>query len=260
MSLLVLKITAMITMVIDHIGLKFLGDMTLMRFFGRTAFILYAFMAAESCLQTEKKRTAVRHLIRLAILALISEIPYDLFTSGTFFDLHKNNVIFTLFAGCAACLIAEHLILKKRSSALLRLVLAAAGILLIAAGGFLLSHFHASYTYVGMLMVLSFYLARRFGLHKKKQALYLLILLAVVVLYILYYTVFTYLKRDNAAEFIPYAFKKRTWLQLGSFIVLPFLYLYNGRKGTENMVFKWCYRLFYPAHLLLMYFLLNTVS
>ena len=198
--------------------------------------------------------------MRLAILAVISEIPYDLFTSGTVFDPNKNNVIFTLFAGCAACLVTEHLVLKKRSSALLQLVLAAAGILLTAAGGFLLSHFHASYTYVGMLMILVFYLARRYGLHKKKQAAYLLLLLAVVVLYILYYTVFIYLKRDNAAQFIPYAFKKRTWLQLGSFIALPFLYLYNGQKGMENRYFKWCYRLFYPAHLVLMYFLLKAVS
>lgn len=260
MPLLLLKITAMISMAVDHIGLGFLGDMTLMRFFGRIAFVLYAFMAAEACLQTRRKGTTGRHMARLAALSILSEIPYDLFRSGTWHDPGRSNVIFTIFAGCFACLILEHLILQKRSSIPQHIALAAAGTAMIILAGFLVRHFNASYTYIGMLLILAFYLFRRYELHRKKQAVYLLLLFLAVLLYVLYYTVFTYLSRDNAAAFIPYAFKKRTWLQLGSFLAIPFMYFYNGSKGPENRVFNWCYRLFYPAHMLVMYFLLETVS
>ncbi len=289
MTHFILKLIAMITMLTDHTALKFLGDPPLLRCIGRTAFVLYTFMAAEACLHTQLKGTIRRYMLRLSALAVLSEVPYDLFMSGTVFAPEKNNVIFTLLAGCAACLITEHVLLRPAGRLLTgngqplppqKSVLSAAGILLraavsaaAAAGiGFLAKHFHTSYHYVGVLLVLAFYLLQRYtgkgavygaapGFSgkgdKKKQAVRLLLLFLIVTLYLDYYVVFTYLSRDDALAIISRAFRKRTWLQLGSYAAVPLLFLYNGHRGVRSRAFNWCYRLFYPAHLLLLYLLLR---
>ena len=48
LSVFALKLIALCSMLIDHIGYGFAGNQFWMRFIGRTAFILYAFMIAES--------------------------------------------------------------------------------------------------------------------------------------------------------------------------------------------------------------------
>lgn len=287
MTHFILKMIAMITMLTDHTALKFLGDPAWLRCIGRTAFVLYAFMAAEACLHTQMKGTIRRYMLHLAALAVLSEIPYDLVMSDTLFTLEKNNVIFTLFAGCAACLVTENLLLRPadrlicsdrpvRPSAVIGILLRAAASAAAVAGiGFLAKRFHTSYHYVGVLLVLAFYLLQRytgkgavygcapgFSGHgeKKRQAVRLLLLILIVTLYLDYYVIFTYLSRENAPEYIALAFRKRTWLQLGSYIAVPFLFLYNGHRGIRSRVFDWCYRLFYPAHLMVLYLLLQLTG
>ena len=37
---------------------------------------------------------------------------------------------------------------------------------------------------------------------------------------------------------------------LGLLLFLPFLFLYNGERGSRNPFHKWFFYLFYPLHLL----------
>ena len=48
-----------------------------------------------------------------------------------------------------------------------------------------------------------------------------------------------------------YTFKTYTYSQLGAFLSLPLLVLYNGEQGHHKATFLWFYRLFYPLHLIL---------
>ena len=107
-----LKLIALVTMFIDHIGAVFFPQLNILRAIGRISFPLYVFLAAEGCRYTHDR---TRYALRLGLFALISEIPYDLALYpdyfrqdglGPNFFLH-NNVFYTLFLGVAAIQIFE---------------------------------------------------------------------------------------------------------------------------------------------------------
>lgn len=87
-----LKNIALVSMVIDHaaVGLIEQSELasgaawslcgTAMRLVGRVAFPLFAFMIAEGAVHTRDRR---RYALRLLLLAVISEIPFDLVAGGT---------------------------------------------------------------------------------------------------------------------------------------------------------------------------------
>lgn len=117
----VLKIIAILTMIIDHIGAALIeprmmqmmaaGDQGspelmawlrvdhVLRFIGRTSFPIFCFLLAEGFLHT---RDTKKYAGRLLLFALISEIPFDLAFFGSWFDPGYQNVFFTLFLGLAA--------------------------------------------------------------------------------------------------------------------------------------------------------------
>ena len=105
MSTLVLKLIACGTMLIDHTAyvLAFTGRMegyhalyVLLRLIGRVAFPIFGFQIVQGAMYTRNK---VRYALRLLIFGLISEAPFDLAFSGTFWDPTYQNVYFTLVLG-----------------------------------------------------------------------------------------------------------------------------------------------------------------
>ena len=111
-----LKILAVLTMLADHIGATFprstaaivlqLGKRRLMlytvlRFIGRLSFPIFAFLLVEGFLHTHDRE---RYGIRLAIFALLSELPWNLLHAATW-RYGTQNVFFTLLLGyCGLCL------------------------------------------------------------------------------------------------------------------------------------------------------------
>lgn len=96
MSSFALHIWAMLLMLCDHLQLTLLPDLPILRCVGRLAFPLFAFMAVEGYLHT---RSLKNYLLRLLMLAVISEIPFDLLVSGSVFDPMHQNVIWTVILG-----------------------------------------------------------------------------------------------------------------------------------------------------------------
>ena len=74
-----LKLIAMISMVFDHVGDNFFPGQTWMRIVGRIALPVFAFCIAEGFSHTHDR---MKYLVRMGIFALISEVPFDLVTSG----------------------------------------------------------------------------------------------------------------------------------------------------------------------------------
>ena len=81
-----LKAVAVLTMLIDHVGMIFFTKITALRIIGRAALPIYAYLVATGLDCTHNK---FRYFIRLVMLALIAQYGFALHTPG------KYNIIFT---------------------------------------------------------------------------------------------------------------------------------------------------------------------
>ena len=136
-----IKILAVISMTIDHIGAALLEPLIIKRGFyealvseeasdiwfgnflnaflyysdmifrriGRLAFPLFCFLMAEGFFYTKSRK---KYLVRLFIFSLISEIPFDLAFNGRAFDRDYQNVILTFFISFLALCLKE--LLRKK--------------------------------------------------------------------------------------------------------------------------------------------------
>ena len=106
-----LKKIALVSMTIDHAAVGLIEQSglasdavwslwgTAMRLVGRVAFPLFAFMIAEGAVHTGDRR---RYALRLLLLAIISEIPFNLAAGETFSYPADQNTVFTLLLGLLA--------------------------------------------------------------------------------------------------------------------------------------------------------------
>lgn len=104
MNTFTLKLIAIFTMVIDHIG--FLLNIPVFRAIGRISFPIFCFLIVEGFHHT---RSHLNYFIRLLCFAILSEVPFDLAISGTFFSLQHQNVFFTLALGLASIFCLEEM-------------------------------------------------------------------------------------------------------------------------------------------------------
>ncbi len=99
-----LKYIAFASMLIDHVNkaiiLPYLEvGSTLSKIssvfdvLGRIAFPLFSFFIVEGFFRTHSRK---KYLINLLFFAVISEIPYDMFSSKVFLEFRLNNVLFSL--------------------------------------------------------------------------------------------------------------------------------------------------------------------
>ena len=143
----VLKWIAVLTMVIDHVGAILFPDQSWMRGIGRVGFPVYAYCLAEGFRYTSDYR---RYLGRLALFAILSEIPFDLAFYGVPFSFAHQNVFFTLTLGLILLWVLE----RCREQLLL-----CAGAFAVLC--FLAQALHMDYGAGGLLMVFAFYLAQQ---------------------------------------------------------------------------------------------------
>lgn len=219
MSSFALHIWAMLLMLCDHLQLTLLPDLPILRCVGRLAFPLFAFMAVEGYLHT---RSLKKYLLRLLMLAVISEIPFDLLVSGSVFDPMHQNVIWTIILGLCCIRAFENIStdLKKMLSAVVIIASLAAAIIA-----------RVDYSSAGVLTLLAFYAFRGNTLWCRLMQLLSLAFINLVLL--------------GGIEFaFPY--------QALAVLSLPIIWLYDGSQGPHNGFIKAANYLFYPAHMLIL--------
>lgn len=249
----VLKNAAYVSMFVDHFfAVIFLNYMNLHlvngswdpallpiyrtgRAVGRIAFILFAFLIVEGFYCT---RSRARFLLRLFLFALISEIPFDLAFSGKLIEWKSQNVYWTLLLGVLLLLIWEYLSRYKNA-------LAAAGRFLLVTAVCAAAFFGAvDYRFMGVLLILTFYLTRGKDGGVQFMAVGLVMLFGTWSSNILRYM------GSNTW----YTADRLFWSSLremyGLFAFL-LIFFYNGKRGRQLP--KPFYYGFYPLHLLLLY-------
>lgn len=219
-----LKLIAMGAMAVDHAAVFMIyvngyGELpvlreigTAMRLFGRVAFPLYAFMLVQGFLYT---KDWLKYLKRLAVLAVVSEIPFNLVASGHVFYRKEQNTVLLLCIGLAA---------MKGIASLqaARTDLAAPGTsALIAAAAMIAAEITgADYGAPGILFILTLYWFR----HRPPERFFAGACILLLI--------------------------EGSFYGLAAWIAFFFINRYNGEKGRELSYLPY---LFYPAHLLMIY-------
>lgn len=101
----------------------------IMRNLGRISFPIFAFLLVEGFQKTSNRSNYAK---RLGLFCLISEIPFDLAFSGSFFALKRQNVFFTLLIGFL-CIWSFHIIREKTFPKIVRLLGNITGLLALPA-------------------------------------------------------------------------------------------------------------------------------
>ncbi len=229
-----LKIIAIVTMLVDHIGAVLFPGQMVFRYIGRIAFPIFAFLIVEGFFNTRNVR---RYELRLLIFALISEIPFDLAFNGTVLEFRSQNVFFTLFLGLVMIDLIS-LVREKISPYLGGIVLEIVILL-----GFIMLAFlmRTDYSGGGVLLIYCFYRFR--DMHLIKYILFGLICL-------LFYTRIELYALLAVIPLLLYN-GKRGFRQSGG--------LYSGKKGPASQLVKYLFYIFYPAHLLIIHFIAVSI-
>lgn len=104
MSYFAIKILAMIFMLIDHVGYILMGNVPIMRLVGRISFPLFAFLLVNGYHHTTDRK---KYLTRMFVMALVSEMFYDLTFHRQLLDIYGQNVFFTLTVGLLSFIVTD---------------------------------------------------------------------------------------------------------------------------------------------------------
>ena len=214
-----LKLIAAVSMLLDHIGLLFFPFNGIFRIFGRLALPIFAFMIAEGCAHT---RSTLRYFLHVLILAVVCQTAYTVAMGSWYLCVPVS------FALAIALVLALNM--WKKAGKLWQKCLWGVVFFLAVAAVWLLNRIVTlDYGFWGCMMPVGASLLRR----KKDQAAWY----DRNVFHVLAMGIFM----------VPLALQLGTW-QWWSFLALPLLSCYSGRRGKHKM--KYFFYIFYPAHLL----------
>lgn len=211
-----LKLLAVVTMLINHMGFTLFPHAVWMRAVGRLAFPIFCFLIAEGCAHTHDKK---RYAGRLLLFAVLSELPFNLMCSGQWLSWNHQNVLWTLLIGALVCWAMDWA--RTRPEMWQRLPADAA-----IAVGFLLGQVcNTDYGGWGVLLVTLFYLTREV---RNRWAIQLV----------------------GLALFCWFCSAWR--LEMLAMLSLIPLCLYNGERGFSNKALQYGFYAFYPVHILIL--------
>ena len=204
-------------MFVDHAGLALFPAVGAFRCVGRVSFPVYCFLLTQGFLHTRDVRAYGR---RLLLLAILSEIPFDLLIFGRVACGVEQNVLFSLLLGLMALLAVDALRGKPVQSALVSLTLCMAAMVA-----------RVSYGWLAIALCLCVYYA---GESRTRLALSMAGAL-------LLYTLSLALSGVTSSWVL---------VSLCALFSLPVLLAYNGRRGARNPLFTFLFYAAYPLHLL----------
>lgn len=241
MTVFALKLIAMLTMVIDHAGLLLCDNNMVMRTIGRFAFLTYAFLMAEGYYHLKDKADRLRfHMIKMCVLAAISEPLHDLCIKRAWLEFKLQNALFTLMIGYAALIVSDRW--KKKHGE--NREASVFGCIVIVTAAAAVSYFlRCEYDIPGtMFIVLSYHYLCRADSWNLPQRLGAL--LGIVAVF-LFFQMWIYSDFGGVDAFVRTVLKYRLPV-IGAILAIIPPALYNRELGYRSKWFGWLYSGFYP--------------
>ncbi|MDE6663667.1 MAG: conjugal transfer protein TraX [Lachnospiraceae bacterium] len=218
-----LKLIAIISMTVDHIGVLLLsGDVAIIcRAIGRLAFPIFCFLLVEGYIHT---RRFDRYLLRLGVFAFLCESIYDYTFFRSVPAWQDQNIFVLLFLGLLMMFLLDKttqfcseknwvLIYRNGATAFLQCVVFA----VLAA---LAVFFRANYGIYGMAVIAIFYLLRTNPILRAMAF--------IIVVCVTHW-------QDG-------------WVQFAALLALVPIGMYSGERGYK---LKYTFYIYYPLHLLI---------
>lgn len=215
-----LKLIAIITMTIDHIGVVFGTPLyNFLRAVGRLSFPIFAYLLTEGYVHT---KSFSKYFLRLLILAITSEVIYDYVFFDSFIYMKANNIFFTLALGLLTIKLLDKnkSLIKKyfKDKIDLLIILPITYLLIIIIMCIIGELLNFSYGMLGILIISFFYI------FKENFPLTLISVSLSTIIFgepMQYFSIFS----------------------------LIFIYFYNKRLGKNYKLF---FYLYYPLHILVL--------
>ena len=234
-----LKILAIITMVIDHIGaglievwLKMNWDSypnqdfpyllyhvdLVLRYIGRIAFPLYCYLLVEGFFHTKNIR---KYAVRLLTIAIISEVPFDYLIANKFFYPEYNNVLWELLLGLITLYAYSYINNKVYNIGIRYALWFVVLVTAIALAHYAELDYHEAGICCISVMYFSYGPSRANRLSSLATGILMLILLS-------------------------------SSMEIVALVTLIPMYFYQGRRGVNNRVIKTMFYLVYPVHIIVL--------
>lgn len=263
-----LKIIAIITMTVDHIGVLLLepflrnnGNLTIfyhcLRWIGRISFPLFAFLLVESVFHT---RNRWKYLLRLGISAITMGGALALLQYGFDIYIGRMNIFMDLFLGAALLTT----LLLPRFKKLFSLLPISIILCLLIFDASLPAYLCLEYHFYGIILILGFFGCRFFArFYQRMQANRVGIppddyetilpqqmvsnILAIIYLVILNLGYWAIVQVNKNWDMLNMS------IQIGAILSGIAILFYNGKKGYGKVWFQYFCYLYYPLHLVILY-------
>lgn len=213
-----LKLIALVTMTVDHMGMTLFPLNPWFRIIGRLAFPIFAYMIGEGCRYT---RSMPKYLRLLALVAAVCQGVYWV-AMGSLYQC----ILVTFSLSVCLIALAQKAIKTRGFGWYLALTAGIAGVFFfteVLPGLLPGTDFCVDYGFWGVMLPVLVYCARDQRLRLTATAVCL--------------------------AFLGSAYGWIQWFALGA---LPLLSLYNGQRGKWKM--KYFFYIYYPAHLVVLHF------
>jgi len=249
MTMFALKVIAVVTMIVDHVATIIIMAnphlveanpivFNYMRYVGTISFPIFAYLIANGCVHT---KNIYKYLVRLGILAIISEVPYDLAFwghGGGISFLNNTNIFYTLFLGVGAVAVYEWLRDVTRNIPVVNLVVPVLAVVPFFASSQILG---SDFSGVGVPLIFFLYV---FDPMKKPFRI------VIMTVNLLFYYGRHFI--PAIAMSAPPAMFQHVALALGfSLISVVLVAFYNQKIGVNSPWVKWGFYAFYPLHIAL---------
>lgn len=214
----ILKIIALISMTIDHIGTMFFPSLVIFKIIGRISFPIFAYMIAEGWTYTSDRK---RYFLVILSMAFLYQLFYYLFYSSL-----SQGVFVTYSLSLIFIFSIEKAIDKKGIyfAFLFIILLFLVAVTVYVPNKFIYSGFFIDYGFAGVLLPVVVYFSRG------KVFKLIAVTIDLMVLGLV-----------------------SGGIQLICLFSIPLLALYNGKRGNKNL--KLFFYIYYPAHLVFIYLL-----
>lgn len=191
------------------------------------AFPIFAFLLAEGFNKTTDRKLFA---VRLAIFAILSEVPYNMMVARAYSFPRNQNIMFTLYAGFL-CMSLVRAVREKWDNVIVN---GAAAVVSCMAAGWIGENLGFEMGRLGPAIIMIFYIASGVRYTKLMQ----FVCLALIAV-------------SAASDFImsPVIGGFRYQMPAQAFLVLALLVIwcYNGERGPNSLAFRRAFYFVYPA-------------